>query len=65
MIHDSCRTKRGCNIDIDPLAHDSVPIIIYSRMLRKRNDTKKVLSLFNRTLDKMAQKKRQMEKVLD
>jgi len=63
-INDSCRTKRGCNVDIDPLAHDSVPQRIYSGVFQIGDDFLTIPQLFDCTMDKELEKKRQMEEVL-
>ncbi len=64
-INDSCRTKRGCNVDIDPLAHDSRIEPVYSRVFQIGNDFPSLPRLFDCTMDKELEKAKQMEEVLD
>lgn len=63
-VNDSCRTKRGCNVDIDPLAHDSLPQRIYAGVFQIGDDFKSIPRLFDCTMDKELEEARQMEEVL-
>ena len=51
-IKNSCN-GRGCSVRI-VLPNDSKPVVVYSKMFRKRNDIQKVLFVSDIILDKVA-----------
>ena len=61
-FRNNCGKKRGCSVTII-LPYDGQLELVYSRVYGTRNDSSKILSLVNLSLDKKLAQEGQVEKI--